>query len=374
MLILRIQNLYSICRGNEAASLSLIDSDLYVFITKLLDHVFNMLSVFVRRWGIQTYVHRIFIPQRYLHKLWRSFVLRVDALYLPYQKIVYSNETFIVCHTGLLYIVYAFFVWVPGRFPGTRRSILVILGCRFHVLLSCSCWVFLTCELGVALQVTNVYTPPTINIPCHNYGYKGKPGCQIMNASEQVNQWDITASPDYLVTWLLRHMTSAYNCCREHFRGRVIPWIVNLTEGNSRVFNDISHRMLKIQNVTIHVTIWRWRKLNDDLDTVYMSSLCRWLCKIRPYCLMRCGAMLVTNDSAELATSIFRVEEYERIIVPFHWRSGERCCFGYQGWSPVDTICTTSFNILKLCLLTAECICMFRMVLTINSDCFPKQH
>jgi hypothetical protein len=26
------------------------------------------------------------------------------------------------------------------------------------------------------------------------------------------------------------------------------------------------------------------------------------------------------------------------------------------------------------CILLTECICVFRMVLTINSDCFPKQH
>jgi hypothetical protein len=28
----------------------------------------------------------------------------------------------------------------------------------------------------------------------------------------------------------------------------------------------------------------------------------------------------------------------------------------------------------KLCILPTQCICVFRMVLTINSDCFPKQH
>jgi hypothetical protein len=28
----------------------------------------------------------------------------------------------------------------------------------------------------------------------------------------------------------------------------------------------------------------------------------------------------------------------------------------------------------KFCILPTQCICVFRMVLTINSDCFPKQH
>jgi hypothetical protein len=42
--------------------------------------------------------------------------------------------------------------------------------------------------------------------------------------------------------------------------------------------------------------------------------------------------------------------------------------------SPVITTCTTSFSTLKRCILPAQCICVFHMVLTIiNSDCFLKQ-
>jgi hypothetical protein len=38
-----------------------------------------------------------------------------------------------------------------------------------------------------------------------------------------------------------------------------------------------------------------------------------------------------------------------------------------------------TFNLLKssgfkLCILPIECICVFCMILTINSNCFPKQH
>jgi hypothetical protein len=32
------------------------------------------------------------------------------------------------------------------------------------------------------------------------------------------------------------------------------------------------------------------------------------------------------------------------------------------------------YHIRKLYILPTQCICVFRMVLTINSDCFPKQH
>jgi hypothetical protein len=34
---------------------------------------------------------------------------------------------------------------------------------------------------------------------------------------------------------------------------------------------------------------------------------------------------------------------------------------------PIVTTCTTSINIKKLCILSKQCICVFRMVLTINS-------
>jgi hypothetical protein len=38
------------------------------------------------------------------------------------------------------------------------------------------------------------------------------------------------------------------------------------------------------------------------------------------------------------------------------------------------TIRTTCFNILKLGILRIHCVCVFHMIPTINSDCFPKQH
>jgi hypothetical protein len=34
---------------------------------------------------------------------------------------------------------------------------------------------------------------------------------------------------------------------------------------------------------------------------------------------------------------------------------------------------TTRFNILKLCILPTQCICVFHVVLTMNIGCFPKQ-
>jgi hypothetical protein len=37
-------------------------------------------------------------------------------------------------------------------------------------------------------------------------------------------------------------------------------------------------------------------------------------------------------------------------------------------------VCTACFNILKLYILPTECVVVFHMVLTINSEFFPKQH
>jgi hypothetical protein len=59
----------------------------------------------------------------------------------------------------------------------------------------------------------------------------------------------------------------------------------------------------------------------------------------------------------------------------FYTDNVERC---YEGLlnpeSPEVAIYTTYFNITKFCILPTECSCVFCMVLTINSDCFPKQH
>jgi hypothetical protein len=41
---------------------------------------------------------------------------------------------------------------------------------------------------------------------------------------------------------------------------------------------------------------------------------------------------------------------------------------------PSSSLCTACVNTLQICIVPTQCICVFRMVLTINSDCFPKQH
>jgi hypothetical protein len=53
------------------------------------------------------------------------------------------------------------------------------------------------------------------------------------------------------------------------------------------------------------------------------------------------------------------------------------CKLNYQvnlTFKPRGSICTARFNILKFWVLPTEYICVFHMVLTINSDCFSKQH
>jgi hypothetical protein len=53
-------------------------------IRKLLDSIFNIFPVFIRRWEIQTYLHSTFLPWHYLHNVWGVVVRRVDALYFCY--------------------------------------------------------------------------------------------------------------------------------------------------------------------------------------------------------------------------------------------------------------------------------------------------
>jgi hypothetical protein len=43
-------------------------------------------------------------------------------------------------------------------------------------------------------------------------------------------------------------------------------------------------------------------------------------------------------------------------------------------YSTVVTICTNLFHVQKPSILPTQCIYVFPMILTINSDCLPKQH
>jgi energy-converting hydrogenase Eha subunit A len=43
-------------------------------------------------------------------------------------------------------------------------------------------------------------------------------------------------------------------------------------------------------------------------------------------------------------------------------------------YTPAVALSTIFFSILKLCILPKERVCVFGMVLPINSDCFPNQH
>jgi hypothetical protein len=54
--------LYSIYYENEGGSWPVSGVDRYVIIRKLLDSIFNIIPVLIRRWDIQTYLHRFFLP------------------------------------------------------------------------------------------------------------------------------------------------------------------------------------------------------------------------------------------------------------------------------------------------------------------------
>jgi hypothetical protein len=48
------------CEDEDVTS-SVSDEDNYVIVRKLLDYIFNMLSVVIRRWEIRTYLYRTFL-------------------------------------------------------------------------------------------------------------------------------------------------------------------------------------------------------------------------------------------------------------------------------------------------------------------------
>jgi hypothetical protein len=60
---------YCIYYGNEGASSSFSDVYRHVIIRNLLHYIFNNLAVLIRRWEIQIYLHRTFLPQGYLHNV-----------------------------------------------------------------------------------------------------------------------------------------------------------------------------------------------------------------------------------------------------------------------------------------------------------------
>jgi hypothetical protein len=62
--------IYPVHYGKENASPSAIHADRYVIILELLDSVFNILPVSLRRWEVDiSYLHGTFLPLCCLHKL-----------------------------------------------------------------------------------------------------------------------------------------------------------------------------------------------------------------------------------------------------------------------------------------------------------------
>jgi hypothetical protein len=65
----------------------------------------------------------------------------------------------------------------------------------------------------------------------------------------------------------------------------------------------------------------------------------------------------------------------DRIYVTYEYIAVTmRCMMALTLSCAVVTICTAYFNINKDSTVCLQNVFVFRMVLTINSDCFPKQH
>jgi hypothetical protein len=57
-----LELIYSNHNGNEGESSSVSDVYRYVIIWNLLNYISNILPVFIRRWEIQTFLYRMFLP------------------------------------------------------------------------------------------------------------------------------------------------------------------------------------------------------------------------------------------------------------------------------------------------------------------------
>jgi hypothetical protein len=79
-------------------------------------------------------------------------------------------------------------------------------------------------------------------------------------------------------------------------------------------------------------------------------------------------------DLIFLSENTLKVSNELLILISFHYVMRSKIESGETGDSRVVSIYATCFIIKTLFILPTQCICLFRMVLTINSDCFPKQH
>jgi hypothetical protein len=67
----------SICYGNVIVS----DKDRQVTNRNLLNSIFNILPIFIRRWKIQIYLRKTSLKEGCLHKLLRTLVNTADGHY-----------------------------------------------------------------------------------------------------------------------------------------------------------------------------------------------------------------------------------------------------------------------------------------------------
>jgi hypothetical protein len=78
-------------------------------------------------------------------------------------------------------------------------------------------------------------------------------------------------------------------------------------------------------------------------------------------------ASALTMEKAGSSETLVPVYQTTRRYIPLTHNLNHLKTSGHY----IYTVC---LNTLKLCILPTQCICVFRMVLKINSDCFPKQH
>jgi hypothetical protein len=154
-------------------------------------------------------------------------------------------------------------------------------------------------------------------------------------------------------------LNDAFNIRTIHCLGNAImvtSWSLFLMRNSFSVGPQLYANSARIMGM-VHIwhSIYATHLYVTDTDTASMQPIFTLLILMFICCKISCTETPWLSETRFLSLSVFT------------W-------FCSCGGLYVVTICTTHFNKPKLYILPTECMCVFSMVLTINSDCLPEQH
>jgi hypothetical protein len=119
--------------------------------------------------------------------------------------------------------------------------------------------------------------------------------------------------------------------------------------------------------VGVHLNLAMLIRTLTDVQQRYTTPVFKWYADPKLLCLQIYSVPTYTRTSSTFRTGSILVVKNKITI---------KCNMLYKetlyNASKSGGYCTTSFNILELCFLPTECICVVYMVLTVNSDFSPR--